>query len=150
MSSDPQASRSLPPNANLEQQKKQARELLRAALAHDREALRRVGDHHPRLRGRPLQELTQVPLALQDAQLVLAREYGFSSWAGLKHEIESRRARRRTRVFVTELAYYDDRVAGLVSAHAAGVPHALAQIREWHPAFAEASDTEIHQAPFDT
>ena len=30
MSSDPQASQSLPPNANLEQQKKQARELLRA------------------------------------------------------------------------------------------------------------------------
>ena len=69
MSSDPQTSRSLPPNANLEQQKKQARELLRAALAHDREALRRVGDHHPRLRGRPLQELTGVPLALHDAQL---------------------------------------------------------------------------------
>jgi ankyrin repeat protein len=149
MSSDPHAPRSLPSNANLEQQKKQARELLRAALSHEPAALQRITEHHPRLRGRKPQDLADVPLALHDAQLVLARVYGFQSWAALKHEIEGRRVQRQTRVFVTDLAYYDDRVAGLVSAHMAGVPAALAQIREWHPAFAEASDDEIRESPFD-
>ena len=150
MSSDPHASRILPSSANLEQQKKQARELLRAALSHDSAALHRISEHHPRLRGRKPQDLADVPLALHDAQLVLAREYGFPSWAALKHEIEGRRARRQTWIFVADLKYYDDRVAGLVSAHAAGVPAALAQIREWHPAFAVATDVEIRDSPFDT
>jgi ankyrin repeat protein len=149
MPSDPLSSRSLPPSANLEQQKKQARELLRAALALDPEALKRIRDHHPRLRGRTLPELTGTPLALHDVQLVVAREYGFASWALLKRAIAGRRVQRQTRVFVTDLTYYYDRVSGLVSAHDAGVAHALAQIREWHPAFAEASDAEIRQAPFD-
>jgi hypothetical protein len=85
-----------------------------------------------------------------DVQLVVAREYGFPSWALLKRAIAGRRVQRQTRVFVTDLTYYDDRVSGLVSAHDAGVAHALAQIREWHPAFVEASDAEIRQAPFDT
>lgn len=55
----------------------------------------------------------------------------------------------RTRIFVTDTSYFDDRAAGLVSAHASGVAQALAQIREWHPAFADASDEEIREAPFD-
>jgi len=56
---------------------------------------------------------------------------------------------RQTRVFVTDPSYYDDRASGLVSAHAAGVPHALAQIREWHPAFDGKPDEAIRRAPFD-
>ncbi len=150
MSPDPHTSRSLPDLANLEQQKKQARELLRAANALDPAALQRIRGHHPRLAGRPDQGSAAASLALHDAQLVVAREYGFASWAALKHEIEHRRGQRRTRVFVTDIGYYDDRVAGLVSAHEAGVQQALAQIREWHPAFTEASDDEIRQARFDT
>jgi hypothetical protein len=54
-----------------------------------------------------------------------------------------------TRIFVADVAYIDERAAGLVSAHQAGVPHALEQIREWHPAHAGASDDEIARAPFD-
>jgi hypothetical protein len=37
-----------------------------------------------------------------------------------------------------------------VSAHEAGVADALAQIREWHPAFTDASDDEIRRAPLHT
>jgi hypothetical protein len=66
MSSDPHASRVLPFNANLEQQKKQARELLRAALSHEPAALQRFSEHHPRLRGRTPQELAGVPFALHE------------------------------------------------------------------------------------
>lgn len=150
MSPAPHPTRTLPAQANHDQQKKQARELLRAIRVHDPVALQRIREHHPRFAGRTDSELRQVPIALHDAQLVLAREYGFASWTALKQEIERRRGHRQTRVFVTDPSYYDDRAAGLVSAHAAGVPHALAQIREWHPAFADASDEEIRQAQFDT
>lgn len=52
-------------------------------------------------------------------------------------------------MFVTDLAYHEDLAAGLVSAHAAGVSQALAQIRAWHPAFARAADDEIRRAAFD-
>jgi ankyrin repeat protein len=149
VSPDHSASRTLPSYANLEQQKKQARELLRAVAAREPAAFERVRTHHPRLAGRTDDEIAGASLALHDVQLVLAREYGFPNWVALKREIESRRGERRTRVFVTDLHYYEDRVGGLVSAHQAGVPHALAQIREWHPAFADSSDSEIARAPFD-
>ena len=54
-----------------------------------------------------------------------------------------------TRIFVPEVPYFEDRAAGLVSAHQAGVPHALEQIREWHPAFSDTADDQIAAAPFD-
>ncbi len=149
MSEHVPASRSLPDRPSLEQQKKQARELLRAIQQRAPGALQRVRESHPRWERRSDHEIASATLALHDAQLVIAREYGFTSWTSLKREIEARMAARHTRVFVTDLSYYEDRAAGLVSAHAAGVPHALAQIREWHPDFAEAADDSIRAAPFD-
>jgi len=149
MPSDSQPSRSLPPQANLEQQKKQARELLRAAKDHEPTALQRIRAHHPRFAAKSDHDIATASLALHDAQLVLAREYGFRHWAALKHEIDSRTGERHTRVFVTDVAYFDERADGLVSAHQAGVPHAFEQIREWHPAFADASDDELARASFD-
>lgn len=133
MPSELRPSRVLPSRPDLEQQRHLARELLRAARAREPEALARIRASHPRLLGRPDAEIDSARLALHDAQLVLAREYGFPSWPRLKSEIESRRAARRTRPFVGDLAYYEERAAGLVAAHAAGVPEALAQIEEWHP-----------------
>lgn len=63
--------------------------------------------------------------------------------------IDSRTGGRHTRVFVPDVAYFDERAGGLVSAHEAGVLQAFAQIREWHPAFAGASDDELARASFD-
>ena len=146
--SDRHPSRPLPAQVNLEQQKRQARELLRAARAHEPAALERFRAHHPRLAGTSVREIESASLALHDAQLVLAREYGFKHWAALKHEIESRTG-AHTRIFVTDVAYFDDRAKGLVSAHQGGVPHAFEQIRQWHPAFADASDDDLAGAPFD-
>jgi ankyrin repeat protein len=139
----PDPSRVLPEHPDLEQQKKQARELQRDVDAGAPDALRRVRARHPR------GAATDTPFALHDAQLVIAREYGFASWPALKREIERRRAQRQAPVFVTDLAYYEERAAGLVSAHAAGVPQALAQIRQWHPGFARAADADIRRAAFD-
>jgi ankyrin repeat protein len=71
--------RSLADRPNVEQQQKLARELLRAYRAQDPDAIVRVRAQLP--------DRTNVTLA--DAQFVLAREYGFESWAKLKRHIES-------------------------------------------------------------
>jgi ankyrin repeat protein len=142
----PRPSRQLPPSPNLEQQKKQARELLEAARSSDPEALQRFGNFHPQFAGKGEAPLAPASLALHDAQLVLAREYGFPSWPSLKAQIEARTGARHTLPFVRDLAWYNERAEGLLSVHAGGLPNALAQIREWHPRFATAADEEIQEA----
>ncbi|MFL5630444.1 MAG: ankyrin repeat domain-containing protein, partial [Gemmatimonadaceae bacterium] len=72
--------RSLPPRADLAQQKKQAKELLRSFGSGDPESRARIRAVLP----------DKQKISLADAQLVLAREYGFTSWAELKRHIESR------------------------------------------------------------
>lgn len=72
-------SRSLPSHPDLDQQKKLAKELLRAFLAGDTEAVARVRDKLP----------DKQRIVLADAQHVLAREYGFRSWAALRSRISS-------------------------------------------------------------
>ena len=64
--------RILPDRPNLEQYKKQAKELLRDAVAGVPAALNRLRKHHPRLRD--LAPENQSPITLADAQFVLARE----------------------------------------------------------------------------
>jgi ankyrin repeat protein len=71
--------RSLPPHPSLDQQKKRAKELIRAFRRGDPEARGRIRRHLP--------DKTAVKLA--DAQFVIAREYGFRSWADLKRHIEA-------------------------------------------------------------
>jgi ankyrin repeat protein len=77
MSQEP--SRSLPDRPDLEQQKKQARELLDAFHTADPTARSRVRLHLP----------DKAEITLADAQFVLAREYGFESWTKLKTHIEA-------------------------------------------------------------
>jgi ankyrin repeat protein len=77
--------RSLPDRPDLQQYKKQAKDLLKSVRAGDPDALRRMREHHAR-------ELDRIVLA--DAQLVLAREHGFDSWPKFVREIESRLGER--------------------------------------------------------
>src|SRR5258708_28603785 len=72
-------SRSLPPRPDLAQQKSQAKELLQSFAAGDPESRARIRAALP----------DKQPIVLADAQFVLAREYGFTSWAALKQHIES-------------------------------------------------------------
>jgi Ankyrin repeats (3 copies) len=72
----------LPAHPNLEMQQKRAKELLRAAWGQDPAALARIRALHP-------QPPSADALALADAQLVVARGYGFESWAAMKRKIES-------------------------------------------------------------
>jgi hypothetical protein len=69
----------LPARPSVEQLSKQAKELLREYRAGERGALDRF---RPQVSG----EAT-----LADAQFVIAREYGFETWAKLKHHIEATR-----------------------------------------------------------
>ena len=69
----------LPARPDLDQLRHQARDLLRAAQRGDPEATARIRA----VAGR---------IVLSSAQLALAREYGFASWAKLKLEVERRDA----------------------------------------------------------
>jgi ankyrin repeat protein len=83
------ATAALPQDPNLEQLRNQARELQRAVRRGEPPALARVARYHP-----------QPPAAegfpLTAAQLVLAREHGFASWARLRRYVEIVTARAWT------------------------------------------------------
>jgi ankyrin repeat protein len=81
------STRSLPPRPNLDQLKLQAHELLRLHRDGKRSAAARIAAHHPRMKGQPLEAILARRFSLADAQLVLAREYGFENWAVLKHRV---------------------------------------------------------------
>ena len=69
---------SLPLRPNLEQYQKQAKELLRAAIAGDATELDRIEQQRSRKDG---------PV-LADAQLAIAREHGIASWTRFKRVVE--------------------------------------------------------------
>jgi hypothetical protein len=83
------SSRSLPSRPNLTQLKRQATELRRSHRERKRSAAARIVAHHPRMKGLPLEAALDKSLALADAHLVVAREYGFENWAQLKHFVET-------------------------------------------------------------
>ena len=72
----PPAARRLPPQPSLEQLRKQAKDLLAEYVAGDPAAIAEVHrfERHPH----------PAAFALHDAQRVLARAYGYESWAKLK------------------------------------------------------------------
>lgn len=78
--------RGLPAQPHLDIPKQQARELLRQCKAGSGEALARIRRQHPKFRDTSDEDLS-ARLKLSDAQFVIAREYGFSSWAQLKQRI---------------------------------------------------------------
>src|SRR5262245_47447970 len=74
--------RPLPDQPNLEQQRKLAKTMARDLWRQAPEATARVQGLHPNPPAR-------TDFALTDAQLVIARGYGFASWAKLKHKIDA-------------------------------------------------------------
>jgi ankyrin repeat protein len=81
--------RSLPDFPNLEQYRKQAKELVRDARAGKPTAEARLFKHHPRHRNFASEQYRVFTLA--DAQWVLAREHGYQSWAEFAKHIETLR-----------------------------------------------------------
>ena len=75
------ASKSLPARPSLESLRKQAKKLAREVSAADAGAIARVRAHLP---------ATAIPLTQRNAQLVIAREYGFAGWQELTAEVSRR------------------------------------------------------------
>lgn len=75
------ASKSLPARPSLESLRKQAKKLARDVAAGDAGAIARVRTHLPRV---------HLPLTQRNAQLVIAREYGYAGWQDLTAEVAKR------------------------------------------------------------
>src|SRR5512138_64600 len=73
--------RRLPVRPDLEQLHRQAKELLRAIHAGDENSIALWREHHR-------ESINPSAAKLADAQLVLARSYGASSWMRLVHAVQ--------------------------------------------------------------
>ncbi len=80
--------RSLPPNPNLKHLKYQAKDLLKDHDARSAAAAQRIREFHPRWAKATDAAIFAAKLGLSDAQLAIAREYGYESWTRLKRRVE--------------------------------------------------------------
>ena len=76
-----------PPNPSLEHLKSQAKKLLKAHRQGSVDARHRIRASFPKLATATDAEIQRAAFGLQDAQLVIAREYGFANWTRLKAEV---------------------------------------------------------------
>lgn len=82
------STKTLPKRPHLTQLKLQAKELQDLHRERRQAAAARIAAHHPRFARLDPQAVLDAPFKLADAQLVIAREYGFPSWGALKHYVE--------------------------------------------------------------
>ena len=78
----------VPSNPNLDHLKYQAKDLLRDHALRSQGVAQRIREFHPRFTRATDADIFDAQLKLNDAQLAIAREYGFPSWARLKRHIE--------------------------------------------------------------
>ena len=136
-------SRQLPPSPSLEQLKKQAKSLLKRQQAADSEALARIRESHPRYANLGKERAAASPFALADAQLVIAKEYGFASWSKLQSHVKTLEAASSTA----------ETVESLRDAAGRGDLARLNALLEAHPELidergGEGVRTPLHQAVF--
>src|SRR5688572_7361367 len=84
----PTVSRGLPERPHLDVPKREARALLEQWHNRQPEAFERIRRTHPKYRTADDSTLAAAAFRLNDAQLVIAREYGFAHWTALKQRIE--------------------------------------------------------------
>jgi hypothetical protein len=120
------ALRPLPPRPSLEFERKEAKALLRRLRAGDPEAIERARARHP-----IIDFSAPERIRLADAQLVIAREYGFTSWPRLVRYFRAleRQDSSRYSIQSNRRDLYDASVRSLLAQHRerqAGAGHALA------------------------
>jgi Ankyrin repeats (3 copies) len=128
--------RELPAHPNLEQYRKQAKELLKAFRGADTEALRRFRRGHPRFRKLAEAEVRSASPALADAQLVIAREHAFESWPRFAKHIEDM---RRANSVVSKFEAAADAIV-------AGDEATLKRLLREYPELVRARSTREHRA----
>lgn len=109
-------SRGLPQQPHLDVPKREAHELLAEWRERRPTALERIQHRHPKFHDADAATLGEAKPKLSDAQLVIAREYGFTNWAALKKRIAAR-----------------DAAAGLQAAISANDRQAVVAILRAHP-----------------
>jgi ankyrin repeat protein len=135
-----------PSATTLAREGKRATKLLRDLRAGDAGSAARFRYNHPRfawMTDAAIRENARMP----DARVVAAREYGFSSWARLREYLEALGGKREVRhPFETDLQYYRDRAAGMLSVLDTGERNALRLVRLFHPDYAAAPESDIRAA----
>lgn len=123
-------------SANLDHLKHQAKDLLRDFRAGQMGAFQRIREFHPKLHGIPDADLATRTFSLSDAQLSIAREYGYASWPRLKEvlaeqhhaELElTHNDRIEEGPFKQALDFMDAGDAERLSAHLAAYPDLVHQ-----------------------
>jgi hypothetical protein len=79
--------RPLPAHPDLKHLKNQAQDLRKARKRGDLQALQRIREFHPRFHKASDAAIRRAEFKLSDAQLAIAREYGFATWARLKRHV---------------------------------------------------------------
>jgi ankyrin repeat protein len=120
------AARQLPERPNLDQLKRQAKDLLRDARAKRGDALARFRIL-PAFADNTDADLARATLALHDTQSVIAREYGWDSWSALREHVE-------------ELTFeFDGALTQFLEAATDGRPDRAERLLTRHPRIARAS-----------
>jgi len=76
--------RRLPSRPNIDQLKRQAKELVAEQRTGTLQVCQRIREFHPRYAAASDDSIIAAPFSLSDGQLTIAREYGFASWARLR------------------------------------------------------------------
>jgi len=131
---------------DLARETERAAQLLKEVRAGDAVAAARFRFSHARFAWMPDEAIGKAARA-SDTRFIVAREYGFGSWARLRDYLKALAGRREVRQpFDTDLQYYRDRAAGMLSVFGTGERNALRLVRQFHPNYANASEAEIRAA----
>ncbi|MES2306557.1 MAG: Clp protease N-terminal domain-containing protein [Gemmatimonadota bacterium] len=142
----PVSSRPLPNNPSLEYERKNAKAFLKQLHAGDAAALTRVGTTHPA----SLRDHGPGQLKLADAQHVIAREYGFTSWPRMVEyfeELERHRNAPRYNVDNYGVDRLESFAQQVVRGHQGGNPLVARQFAHFVPRFFARPIGEILATP---
>jgi hypothetical protein len=118
-------SRSLPERPNLEQLRKQAKDL-RKAHKQGNASVCRMLRHLSRFAGSSDADILKAGLSLSEAQHALAREYGFKSWAALAHGV------RKGRPAAENSAFTDMTAKATIEELRPGMPYRIGGTTKCH------------------
>lgn len=130
-------SRGLPAQPHLDVPKQEARELLALWRERHPAALERMQQRHPRFSDTNSAAISTAVPKLVDAQLVIAREYGFTNWTALKQRIAAAPVARALQAAIES----DDRpaVVALLRAHPEML-HLPVRSGNWGPPMSHAAN----------
>ncbi|HEY4902568.1 MAG TPA: ankyrin repeat domain-containing protein [Candidatus Sulfotelmatobacter sp.] len=126
----------LPSRPNLEQYKKQAKDLVRAFKSADSDTLQRVEKSHPHAENLLSPNILKAKFALADAQLIVAREHGFDSWPKFAKRIETLKRESSAASASDELEEFIEAASVPLDAHSTGTLERAEAILAAHPEIA--------------